>query len=111
MRPVCEVRWLGRVDYGEAWGLQRDLATARAAGEIPDTLLLLEHSPVFTTGKRTAESNLRHPADRLGAPLVASARGGDITFHGAGRLIAYAGIDVRGAGLGAVNSVLNVAVG
>src|SRR5437867_1427090 len=108
MRPVCEVRWLGRVDYGEAWGLQRDLATARAAGEIPDTLLLLEHSPVFTTGKRTAESNLRHPADRLGAPLVVSDRGGDITFHGPGQLIAYPIIDLRAAGLGVVNYVRNL---
>ncbi|TMG06222.1 MAG: lipoyl(octanoyl) transferase LipB [Chloroflexi bacterium] len=108
MRPVCEVRWLGRVDYGEAWGLQRDLATARAAGEIPDTLLLLEHSPVFTTGKRTAESNLRLPADRLGAPLVVSDRGGDITFHGPGQLIAYPIIDMRAAGLGVVNYVRNL---
>src|SRR2546422_11624568 len=108
MRPVCEVRWLGRVDYGEAGGLQRDLATARAAGEIPDTLLLVEHSPVSTTGKRTAESNLRHPADRLGAPLVVSDRGGDITFHGPGQLIAYPIIDLLAAGLGVVNYVRNL---
>ena len=108
MRPVCEVRWLGRVDYGEAWGLQRDLATARAAGETPDTLLLLEHPPVFTTGKRNAESNLRLPADTLGAPLVASDRGGDITFHGPGQLIAYPIIDLRSAGLGVVNYVRNL---
>src|SRR5207247_8802437 len=108
MRPVCEVRWLGRVDYGEAWGLQRDLATARAAGEIPDTLLLLEHSPVFTTGKRTAESNLRLPADRLGAPLVVSDRGGDITLHGPGQLIAYPIIDMRVERHCVVNYVRNL---
>ena|SRR3989442_1391391 len=108
MPAVCEVHRLGQVEYGEAWALQRDLATARAAGEIPDTLLLLEHPPVFTTGKRNAESNLRLPADTLGAPLVASDRGGDITFHGPGQLIAYPIIDLRSAGLGVVNYVRNL---
>jgi len=108
MPAVCEVHRLGQVEYGEAWALQRDLATARAAGETPDTLLLLEHPPVFTTGKRNAESNLRLPADTLGAPLVASDRGGDITFHGPGQLIAYPIIDLRSAGLGVVNYVRNL---
>src|SRR2546427_583649 len=108
MPAVCEVHRLGQVEYGEAWALQRDLARARAAGEIPDTLLLLEHPPVFTTGKRNAESTLRLPADTLGAPLVASDRGGDITFHGPGQLIAYPIIDLRSAGLGVVNYVRNL---
>lgn len=106
--PVCEVHQLGVVDYNEAWRLQRDLAARRAAAEIPDTLLLLEHPPVFTTGKRNVEANLRMPAEALGAALVVSDRGGDITFHGPGQLIAYAIIDLRAAGLGVVTYVRNL---
>ncbi len=52
-RPPCTARWLGRVDYEEAWALQRRMAVRRATGEIEDTLLLLEHPPVYTTGRRT----------------------------------------------------------
>ena len=102
---ICEVRWLGALNYENAWQLQRDLATRRAAGEIPDTLLLVEHPPIYTTGKRNAESNLRLPADMLGAPLIVSDRGGDITFHGPGQLIAYPVVDLRAAGLGVVTYV------
>jgi len=107
-QPVCEVRWLGLVEYENAWRHQRKLAERRAAGEISDTLLLLEHPPVYTTGKRTAGSNLRLPVDMLGAPLVVSDRGGDITFHGPGQLIAYPIIDLRAGGLGAVTYVRNL---
>ena len=103
--PICDARWLGRVDYEDACRLQRDLAVRRADGEIPDTLLLLEHPPVYTTGKRDAASNLRLPAEMLGAPLIVSDRGGDITFHGPGQLIAYPIIDLRAAGLGVVTYV------
>ncbi|HKZ86465.1 MAG TPA: lipoyl(octanoyl) transferase LipB [Anaerolineae bacterium] len=103
--PVCEVHRLGLVTYEDAWRLQRKLAERRATGEVPDTLLLLEHPPVYTTGKRTAGSNLKLPAEMLGAPLVVSDRGGDITFHGPGQLIAYPIIDLRCAGLGVVSYV------
>jgi lipoyl(octanoyl) transferase len=103
--PICEATWLGRVPYEEAWHLQRDLALRRAQGEIPDTLLLLEHPPVYTTGKRNAESHLLLPAECLGAPLIVSDRGGGITFHGPGQLIAYPIIDLRSAGLGVVSYV------
>jgi lipoate-protein ligase B len=82
-------RWLGRVDYEEAWALQRGLALRRAAGEIEDTLLLLEHPPVYTTGRRTCDDRLLVPEEALGAPLLAVDRGGDITFHGPGQLVAY----------------------
>jgi lipoyl(octanoyl) transferase len=99
---VCEARWLGRVAYDEAWRLQREVASRRAGGGIPDTLLLLEHDPVYTTGKRNADANLRLPEEALGAPLIVSDRGGDITFHGPGQLVAYPIIDLRAAGLGVV---------
>ncbi|HET9476758.1 MAG TPA: lipoyl(octanoyl) transferase LipB [Dehalococcoidia bacterium] len=102
---ICEYAWLGRIDYVEAWELQKRLAHERASGSRPDTLLLLEHHPVYTTGKRDANSNLRLPEGMLGAPLVQTDRGGDITFHGPGQLIAYPIIELREAKLGVVDYV------
>ena len=83
--PV-EVRRLGTIDYQAAWQLQRELADARVAGG-PDTLLLLEHPPVYTAGRRTAGSRTPGPAD--GTPVVDTDRGGKITWHGPGQLVGY----------------------
>src|SRR5439155_24387992 len=96
------------VEYRQAWALQRHIADERARGARPDTLLLMEHPPVFTTGRRNAAANLRLPEHLLGAPLVETDRGGDITFHGPGQLIAYPIIDLKAAGLGIVNYVRNL---
>ncbi|MDD7815050.1 lipoyl(octanoyl) transferase LipB [Mycolicibacter sinensis] len=79
-----DVRQLGTVDYGTAWQLQRDLADARVAGG-PDTLLLLEHPPVYTAGRRTEPHE--RPVD--GTPVVDTDRGGKITWHGPGQLVGY----------------------
>lgn len=81
--PVA-VRRLGVVDYREAWELQREVAAARAAGG-PDTLLLLEHPPTYTAGRRTEPHE--RPAD--GTPVVDTDRGGKITWHGPGQLVGY----------------------
>jgi lipoyl(octanoyl) transferase len=75
---------LGTVDYSSAWQLQRELAEARIAGG-PDTLLLLEHSPVYTAGRRTEPHE--RPVD--GAPVIDTDRGGKITWHGPGQLVGY----------------------
>jgi lipoyl(octanoyl) transferase len=75
---------LGTVEYRAAWQLQRDLVDARVAGG-PDTLLLLEHPPVYTAGRRT-EAHER-PVD--GTPVVDTDRGGKITWHGPGQLVGY----------------------
>jgi lipoyl(octanoyl) transferase len=75
------------VDYLEAWDLQRELHERVAAAEEPDTVLLLEHPPVFTVGRRTAPE-LR-PVDPGGAPVIDVDRGGLITFHGPGQLVGY----------------------
>lgn len=72
------------VDYRDAWQLQRGLVDARVVGG-PDTLLLLEHPPVYTAGKRT-EAHER-PVD--GTPVVDTDRGGKITWHGPGQLVGY----------------------
>ncbi len=76
---------LGRVGYDEAWAMQRDLHARRVAGEIGDTVLLLEHDPVFTAGRRTEV--WERPAD--GTPVVDVDRGGKITWHGPGQLTGY----------------------
>src|SRR6478735_12482388 len=73
------------VPYVEAWEQQRRLHAARVAGEIPDTVLLLEHTAVYTAGKRTED--WERPRD--GAPVVDVDRGGRITWHGPGQLVGY----------------------
>ena len=75
------------VDYVAAWDLQREVHAAVAADESPDTVLLLEHPPVFTAGKRTDPHE--RPADPGGAPVIDVDRGGKITFHGPGQLVGY----------------------
>lgn len=82
-----DVRQLDTVDYGTAWQLQRDLADARVAGG-PDTLLLLEHPPVYTAGRRT-EPHERPLESVQGTPVVDVDRGGKITWHGPGQLVGY----------------------
>ena len=74
------------VDYLAAWELQRDLH-ARVVAGAPDTVLLLEHPPVFTAGKRTDPHE--RPADPGGAQVIDVDRGGKITFHGPGQLVGY----------------------
>jgi lipoyl(octanoyl) transferase len=80
-----QVQRLGLIDYVEAWELQRRLHEQRVAGEIPDTLLLLEHPSVYTAGKRTEPHE--RPFD--GTPVIDVDRGGKITWHGPGQLVGY----------------------
>jgi lipoyl(octanoyl) transferase len=75
----------GRVPYDEAWAMQRGLHARRVAGEIQDSVLLLEHPSVYTAGKRTEPSE--RPVD--GTPVVDVDRGGKITWHGPGQLVGY----------------------
>ena len=75
----------GLVPYDEAWAEQRRVHAARVTGEAPDTVLLLEHPPVYTAGKRTAPEE--RPTD--GTPVIDVDRGGKITWHGPGQLVGY----------------------
>jgi lipoyl(octanoyl) transferase len=75
------------VPYTEALELQRQLHERRVRGEIPDTCLLLEHPAVYTAGKRTGPQD--RPAGDPGAPVIEVDRGGKITWHGPGQLVAY----------------------
>lgn len=80
-------RYEGLVPYQEAWSEQRRLHAARVAGETPDTVMLLEHEPVYTAGKRTEPHE--RPLPGVGAPTIDVDRGGKITWHGPGQLVGY----------------------
>lgn len=82
------VRWLGRVDYAAGLALQEEIVARHLAGEAADTLLLLEHDPVFTIGRTPDRSSLGDPSS-LPAPLVEIGRGGKATWHGPGQLVGY----------------------
>ena len=75
----------GLVPYEQAWARQRELHAAVVAGEAPDTVLLLEHPPVYTAGKRTEA--WERPID--GTPVIDVDRGGKITWHGPGQIVGY----------------------
>lgn len=94
------VRWLGTVPYAAGLALQRELVEDRRAGRIPDTLLLLEHPHVLTLGVKlaSARSHVRAPASELvarGVEVFETGRGGDVTYHGPGQLVAYPVMDLR----------------
>jgi lipoyl(octanoyl) transferase len=84
---------LGLVPYGEAWELQRAVAAAVTAGEAPDTILLLEHPPTVTLGRRTGEGEVHIPEDAE-VDVVETDRGGKSTFHGPGQLVCYPILDL-----------------
>jgi lipoyl(octanoyl) transferase len=87
-------RWLGRVAYADALALQQDLVARRREGSIPDTLLLLEHDPVYTIGRTRDQSSLAS-REALPYPVVETNRGGQATYHGPGQLIGYPILDLR----------------
>jgi lipoyl(octanoyl) transferase len=94
------VRRLGVVPYAEALTLQRQLVDERRTGEIPDTLLLLEHPPVITLGVKLASARANVVATPAmlasrGVEVVETGRGGDVTYHGPGQLVAYPILDLR----------------
>lgn len=87
------------LSYKEAWDLQVELVDARRSGIIPaNILLLLEHPPVFTLGRRGGRENLTVSEDclqKLGIPIMHVERGGNITFHGPGQLVGYPIMDLH----------------
>ena len=79
---------LGAVPYLEAWDLQRSISAAVLRGEAPDTVLLLEHPPVITLGRRTEDGELHIP-EGADVEIVETDRGGKSTYHGPGQLVCY----------------------
>ncbi|HEX2210946.1 MAG TPA: hypothetical protein VHG93_24905, partial [Longimicrobium sp.] len=95
---TMEVRRLGLITYGDALALQAELVKQRRAGEIPDTLLLLEHPHVITLGSGSHDENvLVTPEEReaRGIELYDTGRGGDVTYHGPGKLVGYPIFDLK----------------
>lgn len=94
----CEVRELGRIEYGKAFDLQQQLVEQRKRGEVADQLLLLEHPHSITLGRNGRLENLlgSEPALRAaGIAFHATDRGGDITYHGPGQAVCYPILDLR----------------
>ena len=85
---------LGETPYLEAWDLQRAIAARVTDGSLPDTVLLVEHPPVITTGRRTDEDEVHVPAD-ADVELVETDRGGKSTYHGPGQLVCYPIFDLN----------------
>jgi lipoyl(octanoyl) transferase len=85
---------LGLTPYMEAWDLQRSIAAAVSQGAIPDTVIMVEHPPVVTLGRRTGEEEL-HVPENAEAEVVETDRGGKSTFHGPGQLVCYPIFDLN----------------
>ena len=88
----CRVIELGRLGYAEAWEIQQRLVAARKLGNVPDVLLFCEHPHVLTLGRNGRAEHLRvttSALERMGIEFHYSNRGGDITYHGPGQIVAY----------------------
>ncbi|HYK94439.1 MAG TPA: lipoyl(octanoyl) transferase LipB [Candidatus Dormibacteraeota bacterium] len=97
-----EARWLGRIGYRDAWALQKELVAQRATGEIGDRLLLMEHDAVLTLGRQAAVEHVlatRRQLSRRGIEVIRVERGGEVTYHGPGQLVAYPIIRLADRGL------------
>ena len=96
MRPLL-ASWLGRIGYADAFALQQEIAGRVAEGSSPETLLLLEHDPVYTLGRRATESEVLLDSRALalrGIAVERSDRGGRVTYHGPGQLVGYPIVDL-----------------
>jgi len=89
---------LGLIDYHDCLGIQKGLVARRKLGEVADSLIIAEHYPVFTIGRRGSAANIIATEDEIassGASVVQADRGGDVTFHGPGQIVAYPIIDLK----------------
>jgi lipoyl(octanoyl) transferase len=104
MEPDARIAatWVGRIGYRDAWQLQKDLVAERADGLIEDRLLLLEHDAVLTLGRQADDAHVLatpRQLSRRGIELIRVERGGEVTYHGPGQLVAYPIIRLGDRGL------------
>ncbi len=95
---TCEVRDLGRCGYREAWDIQLDLVRRRKLGTARDQLLFVEHPPTITMGRNADAANILAAPGRLrqlGFSVEETDRGGDVTYHGPGQVVAYPILDLK----------------
>ena len=91
---TLDVVCLGRRKYDEVWEKQKELVDQRRFEAVPDTLILVEHDPVYTLGKNSNEDHLLQSRDK-NVPVYQIERGGDVTFHGPGQLVGYPILDLH----------------
>ncbi len=94
---IVDYQWLGPMDWSAAYALQEQMVEQRLAGEIPDTVLLMEHPPVLTIGRTPDKSSLL-AAETASIPVIETNRGGQATYHGPGQLVGYPIIDLAAYG-------------
>ena len=102
MRPLHVVQ-LGRCDYQSALSVQKRYHRLRSEGEVPDTLILVEHPPVITVGRFSTGANVVASKEFLagqGIDVIQTTRGGDVTYHGPGQLVGYPIFHLKELGLG-----------
>ena len=96
--PVCQIYRLGNLEYGRAWELQVALARAVRQGDQPNSLLLVEHSHVYTRGRLSPSDQVLltpQELDARGIDVYETDRGGLVTYHGPGQLVVYPVVDLR----------------
>lgn len=94
----CQVVYPGLCEYQEAFRLQKQVLGRRIAGKIPDTLIILQHPPVITIGRRGSRNNVlagQGALGREGIAVYSTDRGGDVTYHGPGQIVAYPVLDLK----------------
>ncbi len=102
---------LGRADYRDALEYQETILQKRQNCEINDTLILVEHNPVITIGKRGSKSNItisKEFLNKKGINVYEISRGGDVTYHGPGQIVGYPVIDLKNMGIGIKEYVLRI---
>jgi lipoyl(octanoyl) transferase len=93
----------GRISFERAFALQEEVVAARQRHEVPDTLILVEHDPVYTLGRNADPANVIASAEELlerGIAVVPTTRGGQVTYHGPGQLVGYPILDLVARGKG-----------
>src|SRR4051812_15330014 len=96
MKNVPQIRHLGMVEYEPTWQAMRDFNAARTS-ETPDEIWLLQHPPVYTLGLNGKPEHILQASE---IPIIKIDRGGQVTYHGPGQLIAYLLLDIRRLNLG-----------